>query len=325
MKNKIKITKEQLALGLGGGLGDTWIDARNLNVRLKFNHGVKQSAYCEEKAKIFADFVRTPPKKSVNGGYGDFTISCTTITNEKLNIFRNLYLEKDPQTGKWTKAPNEKWLSLMDFHAFAFYYMDDGSLNGKRVRFNSHAYSYEQNEIILSRLQELGLSGKIYIEKKKDGRQYYFIELNTVSSREFLSKTRKYAHDSMLYKWALPKLKYTTCAICGKKMVETQYHRQAKYPSCEKLSCKNKARTLARKDREKTPEYRQKKADRWRKWYYRDHEKNKKKNRDYARKRRQDPKVKARLNEYKKTYRKRKKEEKEMLKNRKSEGKHETY
>ena len=319
MQNKIKISKAQLALGLGGALGDTWIDARNLNVRLKFNHGIKQTAYCEEKAKIFADFVRTPPKKVVNGGYGNYCINFNTVTNEKLNIFRDLCMAKDPQTGKWKKNPNKKWLGLMDFDAFAFYYMDDGSLNGKRVRFNSHAYSYEQNEIILSRLQELGLSGKIYIEKKKDGRNYYFIELNTVSSREFLSKTRKYAHDSMLYKWALPKLKYTTCAICGKKMVETQYHRQARYPSCKKLSCKKKARTLARKDRERTPEFRQKKAERSRELYYRNHEETKKKKREYARRHRQDPEVRARMNEYKKAYRKRKRDKEKMLRDRKRE------
>jgi hypothetical protein len=157
------------------------------------------------------------------------------------------------------------------------------------------------------------LSGKIYVEKKKDGRKYFFIELNTVSSREFLSKTRKYAHDSMLYKWALPKLKYTNCAICGKKMVETQYHRQAKFPSCEKLSCKKKARTLARKNREMTPEYGQKKADRSRELYYRNHEETKKKKREYARRHRQDPEVRARMNANKRAWRKRKKAEKELL------------
>jgi hypothetical protein len=319
-KLKSEFTEEQIALALGGALGDTSVDCRNKNVRFVYNHGIKQKAYCIFKANVMEDYVKTPPKKVKNGGYGTFNIGFSTVTNSKFNFIRDICVKQNPQTGQWEKNPNQNWMALMGLHAFSFYFMDDGSLNGKRVRFNSHAYTWAQNTVILNRLEELGFSGKIYTERKKDGRKFYFIELNTESSRNFLNKTRKYAHSDLIYKWDLPELKYINCAICGQRMVETQYHRQSKYPSCSKPSCKKRARKLAKRDYQRKPENRARRLKKRRERYYSNHEEVRRKKREYERKRRQDPEVRARINANRRARRKRKKAEKELLINMESGG-----
>ena len=165
-------------------------------------------------------------KQSLNGDYSVIT-SCihkdsleykktllNTLNSSEIVYKKNAGYKKDGMIYSWTINTNkantdiyltsfEKKLEMLDELGIALWFYDDGSLHKKALFYNlcTHAFTIEQQELILKRLLDFGIKGHLLRELKKDGRVFYYISINKCDGAHIISQImNKVKIDSMSYK-----------------------------------------------------------------------------------------------------------------------------
>lgn len=162
------LDQEQLQVILSGMLGDGHI-TKPLHSHLEshFQTSCIHLEYIKYKKELLKDLgynfgqtLNTGYKKNII--YTLRTKKCTSITN-----LRNLSLGEI--------------LSKLSPLGFALWFYDDGSLHKNDLFYNlcTHKYSYEEHiECLIPYFKSKGLQPILALDKKSDGREFYYIRFN---------------------------------------------------------------------------------------------------------------------------------------------------
>jgi superfamily II DNA or RNA helicase len=184
------LSYDQEQIILGSYLGDGSITKHGKRVRLRVNHSIKQSSYCEFKAKMLDSkikFYKNNGFTKNNGLEIDAVRFCTKTFFSKLS-----FSEK--------KKINQDIINNMDWMAIAIWFMDDGHRSEKSARIHTNSFSYEEVEMLCQKLTTMGVENKIATERKSDGRNWPIITISTDGFDFFSKKIAQYVHPSMAYK-----------------------------------------------------------------------------------------------------------------------------
>ena len=230
----LSLTGSQTQMLLGTMLGDGSMSAKNKNPLYRSQHSYKQHEYNLAKYQVLSEFVRTPPKKAKNYGYGDWSSLWATLTAPALWPIADLCLHEDK------KLVTQRWLDQLTWEGVAWWYQDDGSLSkGHSITFHTQGFSKLEVELLASWLTQNGIPAKVLPVKSrhKSDRTYWVISLSVAATYVLAEKIQPFIVPSMQYKIGLPERQaLIMCAICGEEFLPSSNH-SAKYNSAAKAVC----------------------------------------------------------------------------------------
>jgi hypothetical protein len=175
----LKLTSDEEQLILGSLMGDASLDFAHKRAsapRLSMNHGSKQHAYVSFKAQELARLGATV-RILKNGGYGAFNARLSTPTLECLKpIHELMYTPK--------KVITKTLLDKLTYRAWAFWWMDDGSLSKTSISgtLSTCSFSEEDHKLLKSYFYDYG------IETVVDFRKYFYLRFNKQGIVKFINK-----------------------------------------------------------------------------------------------------------------------------------------
>ena len=189
---------EQMEFLIGSLLGDSHI---NKNGQMSFSHSEKQREYLELKQKIFNGGTIYTNKSSNNSFKKDSLQSSFVLpVNAQTRKLRTLFYDEN---GKRTIK------NIIDYiteKSLAFWYMDDGSINGQSVVLHTESLSHEDNVLLSTFFDEKfgwkPVIDEIHRKYKDEERIYYHLRFNNEDSLRFLNIIVRYIPEFM--KWKLP-------------------------------------------------------------------------------------------------------------------------
>ena len=200
------------ALIAGMLLGDAGVFCdRGKNAYLRMQHGMKQKGYLLHKAEILKQLTSVNVNVLNPSGKKNpyHQIACATKRHPLYTRVREITYPD----GKKTVTPT--WLSWLDEHGLALWYMDDGSLcktrnknksgrlrvASRRIHLNTCGFTLEENELLRNFIQErFGI--KFYINKAGDyqGRTYHRLVAGAKEANKLFEIIRPYIVPCMEYK-----------------------------------------------------------------------------------------------------------------------------
>lgn len=291
------LTSEQSEFLLGTLLGDgcmQWTGARY--GRFRANHGGKQEAYCRHKYEVLHGLVTTPPKTMANQGYGETSCYFNTVTSPAFESVRSLCYRVDPVSQRLKKTVTPGWCAALTWRSLAYWYMDDGGLSEGRANLATHGFPREQVELLISRLQALGVDARLH-HMNRQGKTYWFIGLGIDATHMFLENIRPFAVPSMLYKWEARPIPQAMCVYCGATFRAHSNQGISAQPHCSSESCLARYAEYLKSYRStwsKQPEAREKQKSQQREKYWANIEASRKTNREKMARRLKDPAIHAR-------------------------------
>jgi len=146
----------------------------------------------ELKYNLLGDLVNKEIKEVDNsGGYGNG------------NIFK-LETKKSKVITEFTKLSDQIKLNKFTELGIALWFYDDGSLHQKNSFYNlcTHKYSKEfQEDLLIPKLKEFGINARVAVERKKDGRVFWYLRVNRHDGAIEVSEIlNKYPVSGMRYK-----------------------------------------------------------------------------------------------------------------------------
>lgn len=186
----MKLNNEQLQVILTGTFGDGGI--RRTIKTGNYTTSCKMKDYLEFKLNLLGDLSNGITYVDKNGYSQTYIWTLRTIpTKEIKEIHDKSLLEK---------------LNLLDELGIALWMYDDGSIHKKHkfYNLNTHSFSESDNQIISNFLNEkLGIYSRVMIERKKDGRIFYYLHIPTCGGAyklsEIMSKYFRGSYDYKLY------------------------------------------------------------------------------------------------------------------------------
>jgi len=225
---------------LGSMLGDGYLRNTGKHSAFTSRHGWKQHAYNCRKFQVLSEFVRTPPRKVKNYGYGEWSSLWQTRQSEALQDIASLCL----RDGK--KRVTSEWLDRMTWEAVAWWYMDDGSLQLRTAVFNTQGFTSAEVKLLANWLTVRGVDAKAarITSRHNPTASYWIVRLSVDSTRTLAALIRPYVFPEMTYKLDLPaKAEALTCHWCSKAFVpatngQRVYGTGEQKPCCRSSTCK---------------------------------------------------------------------------------------
>ena len=192
--------QEQMLLGTMMGDGNMTLPRYvGGNPVYRSQHGWIQHAYNCRKHQTLSAFVRLPPRKKPNYGFGKWLSVWQTLSCPALWPIASLCL----QDGK--KRVTQAWLDKLTWEGIAWWYQDDGSLTLRRTtaEFHTEGFSKEECELIATWMtKKMGIECHAHPTKRKRVHGLYWtIRLTVDSTLKLMEKIKPYAHPSMAYKF----------------------------------------------------------------------------------------------------------------------------
>lgn len=220
-------------------LGDSHLCVANKNPRLDSKHGWVQHAYNCHKYQVLSAFVRTPPRKVKNGGYGEWSSFWATLTSPALWPIAYLCLRDDK------KRVTQPWLDRLTWEGIAWWYMDDGSLSGRTATFHTEGFTQEEVELLAQELCSRGLEATVLPRQSRHGssKWYHIIALSVEATYLLAGRIAQYVLPEMAYKLALDTPLLLTCHWCAKDFApepgssRVRYKRSAQRVCCGTAEC----------------------------------------------------------------------------------------
>lgn len=156
--------------------------------RIKFNHGPDQEGWCKYKAERLRGLdcrITTRP----NAGYGETLWVSDSMCHPTL-------VEVMAVVGK-PKLVTRAWLDSISEEGWAWWYMDDGSLNRGGISFHTEGFSVPESELIRQKLHEMGFASCL----QGTPRGHTFIRFGVEYALKWLARFGKYAGPGMAYKY----------------------------------------------------------------------------------------------------------------------------
>lgn len=163
----LNLSNEQLQVLISGKFGDGCLHTpRNENSNSVYSTNCIHKEYIEYKHRLLGN-LSFNILEEVNRGFKQNTIyRFSTHTSEDITKIRNMSLQEA--------------LNLMDELGLALWFYDDGSLHKTKLFYNlnTQAFSKEENkEIFIPFLTKFGITAIPTIEKKKDGRELWYLRI----------------------------------------------------------------------------------------------------------------------------------------------------
>lgn len=208
-----EISTREIGLIYGTVLGDSGIyypTKVSKSPRLQSTHSVNQKEWAIYKAHSLPS-LNVKYKIIENKGYGNQSIvSCGSCHPNLTNIYNNIYQNK-------VKTINLNWLNNISEEGWAWWYMDDGSINfSNSLRANTatiqfHVEGFDNKSIILlsGYLEYKGYDNKVLsYENHKKGKYYTIITMGNKASKKWINTYRQYC---------IPEMEYKFCRCCRYK------------------------------------------------------------------------------------------------------------
>lgn len=161
-----KLTNNQVQVILTGILGDGHISKNALN-SAGYKTNCKYKEYLDFKKELLGDLFKSESFKKENG-----------FSKTPIYFIQSKYHKEIKQINE---MPINTAISLLDELGIALWFYDDGSLHKTKnfYNLNTHAFSKEiQEQIFIPFFNKLEIYPKIRKEKKKDGREFYYLVIN---------------------------------------------------------------------------------------------------------------------------------------------------
>lgn len=202
-RNERKLNMNQLQCILGTLLGDGCLSAsstrrskknvlykrRSIHYQLIVQHNHKQQQYLEYKRGIIgAPGLQRLIQRPGSYSAGSLTYRMTYNNKGALSKIAAIVCPDG------AKKVNKQWLDQLTLEGIAYWFMDDGSScygNKKKlvqIRFHTLSYGYEENQLLVEKLNSYGFISKIY--KNKRGK--FYIGMSTKCSRLFMENMNQY-------------------------------------------------------------------------------------------------------------------------------------
>ena len=186
MKN---LTNKQIQVLLTGTFGDSHV-AQHKTGNFSFISSCIHEDYMRYKGELLGDLWNDKIISVLNKGY-------------KESIIYKVYGKRRENIAELHLLSLADKLSLMDDLGVALWFFDDGSLHKRNHFYNLNTHSFPRNiqeELFVPFFKRLGLSAKIYPDKKKDGRLFHYLSFNRVDSYYITELLRKHYVSCFEYK-----------------------------------------------------------------------------------------------------------------------------
>lgn len=187
------LTKETEQILLSGYLGDGSFNKNGRNYT--FSTNCKHQEYIYYKGSYLEKDVRIRIKTKLNKGF-------------KITEITQLYTINHPRITGIAKMSLEEVLANLTEFGLALWIYDDGSLHKSKhfLNLNTHAFTKEDHErFIIPYFKKLGVKVTLALERKKDGREFYYCRINKRDGVEkLLEVLNKYPVPCYAYKTLSP-------------------------------------------------------------------------------------------------------------------------
>lgn len=151
----------------------------------------KSLEYITFKKELLGNLVTENIKYLAKNGYSQtYIYSLRSITNPAFKIIKN--------------APLENILNQLNDLGLALWFYDDGSLHKTKEYYNlyTNKFTLEEHEnILVPYFENLGLIPKIRIDRKKDGRVFYYLSFSKYEGAYYITCIlKKYLIEYYSYK-----------------------------------------------------------------------------------------------------------------------------
>lgn len=180
---------------LGTMLGDAGIYRTAKTARYISRHGWVQRDYNAAKYRVLHEFVRTPPRRQRNRGYGKWSSIWATLS---VPVF-NQYMSLCCPDGR--KQVSEAWLSRLTWEAVAWWYQDDGTLQQRAAVFNTQSFSQAEVEMLAAWLTRMGTPAEArQVRNRRRNKIYWVVRVSTAAAKLLFQHIRPWIVPSMMYK-----------------------------------------------------------------------------------------------------------------------------
>lgn len=165
----LPLSKRQLQVILSGVLGDGYIHKTNSNSTY-FTTSCKYEEYIDYKKDLLGDLYKCKDYIKENGFCKTSVIVLRTKSIKELRAIRNYSIQEI--------------LDNLNELGIALWFYDDGSLHKKNLFYNlnTHSFSKEtQEKYFLPFFNRLGVYPKLQIERKSDGREFWYLRIGKFS------------------------------------------------------------------------------------------------------------------------------------------------
>ena len=165
----LPLNENQLQVFLSGILGDGCITTTNSNSTY-FITNCKYEEYIDFKSNILGSMFKNKKLQSSNGYCGTPIYIMRSKSNPKLKELKEL--------------PIPKILDGMTELGIALWFYDDGSLHKNNLFYNlnTHAFPKDiQEKYFIPFFNKLGIYPSLQLEKKKDGRTFWYLRIGKFS------------------------------------------------------------------------------------------------------------------------------------------------
>lgn len=159
------LSREQLQVFLTAKVGDGCISASNSNSTY-YSTNCKYKEYIDFKSRLLGDMFKKDGITDENGFCKTRIYTMRSCSGKILEDIRSLSLEDT--------------VNMMDDLGIALWFYDDGSLHKTELYYNlcTHKFSREDQEnIFIPFFNRIGIFPNIEMEKKKDGRVFYYLRI----------------------------------------------------------------------------------------------------------------------------------------------------
>lgn len=181
-------------IGKNARLGDGRINP-NINTAAVFFYSTDSELLRHKENLMNAEGLEVTVRKTQESGYGG---------TKTIHV---IHSSSNEEILKVAKAPIESLIESLDKEDLYLWYLDDGSWHISRN--TMHLYSNEldksQSELLMNRIKDLyGIKPRLRIDRKQDGRQFYYLyfprDLVRIFRPEVKAYIEKHGIDTMMYK-----------------------------------------------------------------------------------------------------------------------------
>lgn len=220
-------SSDEVLAGCILGDGGLAMNSGKCNARLRIGNSVKNKDYIEMKRNVIKELHGREIKKVWNAGYKpDWYLRVQTLCDPKITSLRR----KTWKNGK--RIVTNGLLDMLGAGGLAIWLQDDASVNKGVTSIFTYRYGKAGNAIIKRWFKKkYGICPSIFIEKKKDGRSFYYLQFGVEDSLKIYIMIRDYIVPSMRYKFVsleekFNKIHINTCKICGQRMFGLHHKKQ---------------------------------------------------------------------------------------------------
>lgn len=219
----LNLSNEQLQVIVSGKFGDGCISTpKTCADNSYFRTNCVYEEYIDFKMKLLGDLVSNKNFTKENGYSKTPIYSCYTHVNPDITTIKNMDIESS--------------LNLLDDLGLALWFYDDGSLHKTKLFYNLNTQDFSEEinrDLFVPFLEKFNIHAKPTIERKKDGREFWYLRIGRYDGAYEISKILdKYRVNCFDYK------------IWSSETIHNWSKLQEQLKSTGKMNCSTRAKAV---------------------------------------------------------------------------------